>query len=86
MATGSRLTENLAAVREKIVQAARRSGRTTNEITLVAVTKYVDLDIARQLIAAGCHDLGESRPQELWAKAETFEQSISQSIRVSRRQ
>jgi pyridoxal phosphate enzyme (YggS family) len=79
MATGSRLTDNLAAVREKITQAARRSGRTSGEITLVAVTKYVDFDIARQLITAGCHDLGESRPQELWSKAEAFGQSIRRS-------
>jgi PLP dependent protein len=77
MAQVARLTDNLAAVRDKIAQAARRGGRTSNEITLVAVTKYVDLDIASQLIAAGCRDLGESRPQELWSKAESFGQTTS---------
>ena len=38
-------------------------------ITLVAVTKYVSADAVRPLVAAGCHDLGESRPQQLWEKA-----------------
>jgi hypothetical protein len=65
-----KLTENLAAVRGRIAQAAHRSGRTADDITLVAITKYVTADIARQLVAAGCHNLGESRPQQLWAKAE----------------
>jgi len=34
------------------------------------VTKYVTSDIANELAKAGCRDLGESRPQELWRKAE----------------
>jgi pyridoxal phosphate enzyme (YggS family) len=65
----SRLCENLSRVRQRIAEAARRSGRTSDAVTLVAVTKYVSLDILRELIAAGCHDLGEARPQELRKKA-----------------
>jgi pyridoxal phosphate enzyme (YggS family) len=64
-----RLTENLAAVRERIAAAANRSGRSSRDITLVAVTKYVDATIASMLAENGCIDLGESRPQELWQKA-----------------
>ena len=36
------------------------------EITLVGVTKYVGARETAELVAAGCMDLGESRPQELW--------------------
>jgi PLP dependent protein len=36
------------------------------------VTKYVDDAVARSLVDAGCRDLGESRPQELWEKAESL--------------
>jgi len=63
------LTANLAQVRERMAVAAQRSGRSPADVRLVAVTKYVSADIARALFAAGCHDLGESRPQELWSKA-----------------
>jgi len=28
--------------------------------------------VAEQLVAAGCHSLGESRPQALWQKAEAL--------------
>ena len=34
------------------------------------MTKYVPAGIARLLVEAGCQDLGESRPQQLWEKAE----------------
>jgi pyridoxal phosphate enzyme (YggS family) len=46
-------------------------------VTLVAVTKYVTPAQVRPLLAAGCHDLGESRPQQLWDKAEALgDQSV----------
>jgi pyridoxal phosphate enzyme (YggS family) len=64
------IRENLARVRQQIAAAAARSGRRAEEITLVGVTKYVDAVCARNLVAAGCTVLGESRPQELWRKAE----------------
>src|SRR5262245_63884926 len=67
-----RLTENLAAVRCQIDEAAARAGRRGEEVRLVAVTKYVDAQVAAALVEAGCHDLGESRPQELWTKAEAL--------------
>jgi PLP dependent protein len=67
-----RLQENLRSVRGRIDAAARRSGRGPGEVTLVAVTKYVGPEAARALCAAGCCQLGESRPQELWHKAEAL--------------
>ena len=65
----ARITENVAAIRRRIAETAVRSGRTTEAVTLVAVTKYVSAGVARLLVEAGCHDLGESRPQQLWEKA-----------------
>jgi pyridoxal phosphate enzyme (YggS family) len=67
-----RIADNLARVREQIAAAAQRSGRAADSVTLVAVTKYVGLDEARALLAAGCYDLGESRPQDLWSKADAL--------------
>jgi pyridoxal phosphate enzyme (YggS family) len=65
-----RIAANLAAVRERIAAAARAAGRDPAEVRLVAVTKYVDAATTRLLAEAGCLDLGESRPQLLWDKAE----------------
>ena len=66
------IAANLQRVRDQIADAAKRAGRQPEEITLVGVTKYVDAAAARSLVEAGCHDLGESRPQSLWEKAEAL--------------
>lgn len=68
-----RIADNIASVRGRIADAARRSGRHADEIQLIAVTKYVDEQITTALIDAGCWDLGESRPQDLWRKAEAIQ-------------
>lgn len=66
-----RLRENIARVRERIAEATRRAGR-GEAPRLVAVTKYVEPGLARMIAEAGVRDLGESRPQELWRKAEAL--------------
>ena len=69
------LIDNLHKVRDQIAAAANRSGRPGDAVKLIAVTKYVSASIARQLAEAGCRDLGESRPQELWSKADLLSES-----------
>jgi pyridoxal phosphate enzyme (YggS family) len=77
------IAENVAEVRAKIAVAATRSGRGADEVTLVAVSKYVgDAEIA-ELLAAGCRDLGESRPQDLWRKAPLFAAALPRDDRLS---
>jgi PLP dependent protein len=63
------IADNLRRVRERMARAAELSGRPPGEVLLVGVTKYVEAQQAIDLAAAGCTDLGESRPQELWDKA-----------------
>jgi hypothetical protein len=74
----ARLADNLAGVRQRIASAALASGRQPEAVTLVAVTKYTGVEVAQALVEAGCHDLGESRPQELWGKAAAL---AGQSVR-----
>jgi len=66
------IAENLARVRGRIDDAARAAGRDPNEVTLLGVTKYVEPDVAMLLFDAGLADLAESRPQQLWRKADSF--------------
>jgi len=63
------LIANVNRVRARIAEAAARSSRAAESITLVGVSKYVDLFWTRALFEIGCCDLGESRPQSLWEKA-----------------
>ncbi|MCL4193304.1 MAG: YggS family pyridoxal phosphate-dependent enzyme, partial [Thermoguttaceae bacterium] len=64
------INENLSRVRARIADAAARSGRAASEVRLIAVTKYVDEPVIRAVVGAGCRTLGESRPQQLWDRAE----------------
>jgi PLP dependent protein len=64
-----RLRTNLACVREHVGEACRRAGRRDIDVTLVAVTKYVAVDAIRGLLELGVTDIGESRPQQLVARA-----------------
>jgi uncharacterized pyridoxal phosphate-containing UPF0001 family protein len=65
-----RLRANLAAVEDRIANACARAGRTRSEVTLVAVTKTISVELAALLPELGILDLGENRPQELWRKSE----------------
>src|SRR5690348_3494064 len=60
--------DNVARVRERIAQALERSGRTTATITLLAVTKTVDVDRIIEAYEAGIRDFGENYVQEAIAK------------------
>jgi pyridoxal phosphate enzyme (YggS family) len=63
------IVDNLSRIRERIAKAAETSGRSPSDVTLVAVSKYVDVAKTAALYKAGCTQLGESRPQQLWEKA-----------------
>jgi pyridoxal phosphate enzyme (YggS family) len=55
---------NVAAVRARIEEAARRAGRRSDEVLLVAVSKTVPVEAIRAALAAGVPALGENRVQE----------------------
>ena len=64
----SSIAENLGRVREQIASAAAKSGRSADDVELVAITKTHSADKVREAIEAGQTLLGESRVQEARAK------------------
>lgn len=62
------IAENIAAIRARIDAAARETGRTGADITLVGASKMNDAAACREAIAAGIDVLGENRVQEMTAK------------------
>ena len=62
------ISENVAAIRAQIADAALAAGRDPKEILLCAATKMNDADAVRQAIAAGVDCCGENRVQELTVK------------------
>ena len=62
------IAENIAAVRREIDEAARETGRTDGDITLVGASKMNDDAACQEAIRAGIDALGENRVQEMTAK------------------
>src|SRR5881394_3871734 len=62
------VAENLERVREQIMQAAVKAGRSTSDIELVAITKTHPVEKVREAVEAGHTVFGEIRVQEARAK------------------
>ncbi len=59
------LIDNLKQIRYRIRDAAKRSGRDPDAVTIVAVTKYADInDVAQIINLELLADIGENRVQE----------------------
>jgi hypothetical protein len=67
-----RLKQNWERVEDEVLRAAEGCGRSGSSVKTIGVSKYVDAETTLALVQAGCHDLGESRPQSLWKKAESL--------------
>jgi pyridoxal phosphate enzyme (YggS family) len=63
------ISENIAAVHERVAAAARRAGRRPEEIGLMAVSKTHPAERIRETYAAGLRLFGENRVQEFAGKA-----------------
>ena len=60
--TQQRIDENWQFVQQQVRETASACGRAPDSVRIIGVSKYVDETLTRALTAAGCRDLGESRP------------------------
>ena len=68
--TRNRLIRNWRQVVADVAECCERCGRQAGDVRIIGVTKYVDAETTAAVIDAGCRQIGESRPQVLWSKAE----------------
>ncbi len=59
------IKENLEEVERRITAAAEKSGRSREDITLIAVTKTHPPEMMNEAIMLGATDIGENKPQEV---------------------
>ncbi len=64
--------ENIARIRERIENACVRSGRRSEDVTLLAVTKTVPAERINTAIQLGIREIGENRVQELLQKQDAL--------------
>jgi pyridoxal phosphate enzyme (YggS family) len=62
--TQASVRENLSRIQERIALAAKRAGRSAEEITLIGVSKTHPADAIREAFEAGVRHFGENRVQE----------------------
>ncbi|NLW46356.1 MAG: YggS family pyridoxal phosphate-dependent enzyme [Firmicutes bacterium] len=62
------ISVNLQEIRNRIRQSASGVNRDPNEIRIIAVTKYVDVNQINEAIKAGITEIGENRVQDGVAK------------------
>jgi pyridoxal phosphate enzyme (YggS family) len=71
----SPIAARYAAVRRRVADAADLVGRDSTEVTIVAVTKTVDVGTVGRAIETGIRDFGENRVQEFLGKYGLFPQA-----------
>jgi len=71
------IKENLSSIRQNVDNCSKRVNRDSEEITILAVTKTVDVDAVLEAIENGVTDVGENKPQELSRKYETIGDKVN---------
>ncbi|MDD4801843.1 MAG: YggS family pyridoxal phosphate-dependent enzyme [Syntrophomonas sp.] len=69
------LQQRISIVQNRISSAAQKSGRNMQDISLVAVSKTVDIPIVAQVYNLGIQDFGENRVQEMTRKISSLPQA-----------
>ena len=69
------MRNQISDIQMRIERAALKTGRSRQDITLVAVSKMVDNATVRQAYDLGIHDFGENRVQEFTRKIDSLPQA-----------
>ncbi|MBR5518535.1 MAG: YggS family pyridoxal phosphate-dependent enzyme [Clostridia bacterium] len=67
------IAENIIEIQNRIESAAKKSGRNAEDITLVAVSKTVDIPLIQEAVDFGLTEFGENRPQEIRDKSKIIQ-------------
>ena len=68
--------ENLAEVEQKILEACKKSGRSRDEVTLIAVSKTKPVSMIEEAMEAGIREFGENKLQEMKEKYEILPKDL----------
>jgi len=74
------IQQNVKMVMERIAQAAYKANRNPNDVTVVAVTKTVDVGRIMEAVNAGIHHIGENRVQELLKKHDLIPRDVQRHL------
>ena len=80
------IAERNAEINARIEDAARRSGRSKNDVLLTAVSKYAEPGdgVVEGFLRSGIYDLAENRPQKLLEKVSYWNRSPLENVSSTR--
>ncbi|MGB0767865.1 MAG: YggS family pyridoxal phosphate-dependent enzyme [Phycisphaeraceae bacterium] len=81
--TPTDLKEAFAKVSDRIARAAERGGRKSEDVVLVAVTKYATVDQIQKTLELGVMDFGESRGQNLAQRVAQIDEFIQRKQQLA---
>ena len=70
------LKENLEHVQENIKKACEKAGRSTDDVTLIAVSKTKPVEMLQEIYDQGIREFGENKVQEMCCKMEVMPSDI----------
>lgn len=70
------ISDNIKRLQEQINKTCEECGRSSNDITLVAVSKFFGIESIQQAKQSGINNFGENRAQELALKFEKIGDSV----------
>lgn len=68
------ISENIEIIKNEIKEICNKKGLNYDEITLIAVTKIIDIMRIEKAIASGINDIGENKVQEIMDKYEDLKE------------
>ncbi len=71
------IKDNLISVEKNIVRACEKSGRSLEDVTLIAVSKTKPVELLMEAYDAGIREFGENKVQELVDKYEVMPKDIN---------
>lgn len=72
----SYIEKNLLDIKKRIALAAKKSGRNSDDITLIAVTKTHPAEMINEAIDLGVKDIGENKVQEILEKYDKVKKGV----------
>lgn len=74
------IKNNISAIKEEIKQACLKSGRSPEEITIIAVTKTIDVERINYAVDCGLSNLGENKVQEIMDKYDAVAKGVKWNL------
>ena len=77
----SSIEENIIEVKRRVEEAAKKAGRNTEDVLILAVSKTIDVPRIKEDVQCGVNTIGEKRVQVIMDKDELLGEVINWNLK-----